>query len=185
VEYDEGRKAVLDKLTFARVELMKERQRLDWEQSHAEAALLSNYDPRIDEGIQFWRGKFEELRKGTVNRQKHAESNVETKTITTFSNADSIRQALAYCMAAIRQLEAMRLEPVFDPTKIERLRAEEPDANLWEEFSTTKGRHNDEPRPGLLSAIRQASEEISDLTVKTLLEKAKKILAPKRAGARA
>jgi hypothetical protein len=131
-EYDEGRKAVLDKLTAARGELATARQSLEWERSHAEAALLSNYDPRIDEAITFFRDRFEGLRVKHINSQKRTgETNIytEKQEVFVYSNAAAIKNALAYCRTAIDELERMKLTPHLDADRIEALRKGIPDAD--------------------------------------------------------
>ena len=96
-EYDEGRKAIRDKLTSARAELMKERQRLDWEQSQATAALLSNYNRCIDETILFFRDRFESLRVKDINKQtRTGETNIYTEKKETFIYSGSSRKSVGH-----------------------------------------------------------------------------------------
>jgi len=131
-EYDKGRSVILDKLTAAKVELAKARQGLEWERSHAEAALLSNYDPRIDDAITFFRDRFEGLRVKDINTQtRTGETNLftEKKEVFTYSNAAAIKTALSYCRAAIDELERMKLTPDLDADRIEALQKGIPDAD--------------------------------------------------------
>lgn len=175
-EYDEGRKVILDKLTSARGELMKERQRLDWERSHAEAALLGNYDPRIDEAITFFRDRFEGLRVKDINRQQRTgETNIftEKKEVFVYSNAGAIKNALAYCRAAIDELERMKLTPDLDAERIEALQKGIPDADALTENAGEKpleGSKGFNPLH-LLKSDDQLSWEIGKLT-----EKFKKVM---------
>lgn len=176
-EYDKGRIVILDKLTSARAELMKERQRLDWEQSQASAALLSNYDPRIDDAILFFRDRFEGLRVKSINSQtRNGETNsfTETKEIFTYSNAAAIQNALASCRAAIDELEKMKLLPDLDADRIEALRKGIPDAD---ELTESTGKKPLPGSKGIPFASHFKSDSQHDWEVGKLLEKAKKILS--------
>jgi len=140
-EYDKGRSVILDKLTAAKGELAKARQSLDWERSHAEAALLSNYDPRIDDAITFFRERFESLRVKDINTQRRTgETNIftEKQEVFTYSNAAAIQDALTYCRAAIDELERMKLTPDLDAERIEALRKGIPDADELRENAGEK-----------------------------------------------
>jgi hypothetical protein len=144
-EYDKGRSVILDKLLVAKVELTKARQSLDWEWSHAEAALLSNYDPRIDETITFFRDRFEGLLVKAINNQTRTGGTnlfTETKEIFTYSNAPAIKNAMTYCRAAINELERMKLTPDLDAERVEALRKGIPDADELTEAAGEK------PLPG-------------------------------------
>ena len=143
--HDESRAIIADKLTTARAELMQERQRLDRERAASEAALLSNYDPRIDMAILFFRDRFETLRAKHINAQhRTGETNIytETKGVVTFSNVYAIEAALAYCRAAIDELEKMKLVADPDLDRIYELRKEIPDPDILTESVGSK------PLPG-------------------------------------
>jgi hypothetical protein len=180
-EYDKGRSVSLDKLTSARVKLMKERQRLDWDQSQASAALLSNYDPHIDEAITFFRDRFEGLRVKDINKQtRTGERNLftEKQEVFTYSNAAAIKNALAYCRAAIEELERMKLTPDPDADRIETLRKGIPDAD---ELTESTGKKPLPGSKGISFASQFKSDSQQDWEVGKLLERGKKILsAPKR-----
>lgn len=175
-KYDKGRSVILDKLTAAKGELAKARQRLEWERSHAEAALLENYDPRIDEAITFFRDRFESLRVKDINSQtRTGETNAftETKEIFTYSNVAAIQNALTYCRTSIDELEKMKLTPDLDADRIETLLKGIPDADELTEITGEK------PLPGskgfnplhLLKSDDQLSWEIGKIG-----EKFKKVM---------
>jgi hypothetical protein len=136
-KYDEGRKVILDKLTTAWIKLAEAKGDLNRERSAAEAALLGNYDPKIDETILFFRDTHEALLGKAINKQNR-EGEVfvnEKKEMTTYTNAPGIRDALAYCRAAIGELEKMKLTPALDLERIENLKKGMPDADALTEYT--------------------------------------------------
>jgi hypothetical protein len=105
--------------------LSEERQRLDRERSAAATVLLSSYDPAIDEAIQFFQARHETLlRKRPDSDRRGGKTNLFTltKEVVSRSNTGAIRDALAYCLGCIRELEAMRLRPALDAVRIENLK---------------------------------------------------------------
>lgn len=134
--YDKGRTVIVDKLQAARGELMGESIRQDLEGSHARADLLGNYDPRIDEAITFFRDRFDGLRGKPITEQKRrGKRNLfkETREMSIFSNAAAVKSALAFCRAAIDELEKMKLLAVPDMDRIEKLKKGIPDADKLSE----------------------------------------------------
>jgi len=82
--------------------------------SGQEQILIDSADPRIDEGIEFFRDRFESLRVKSIDSQtRTGETNLytEKKEVFVYSNAAAIKNALAYCRAAIDELERMKLTP--------------------------------------------------------------------------
>lgn len=184
-EYDKGRSVILDKLTAARGELVKARQSLDWERSHAEAALLSNYDTTIDDAITFFRDRIESLMVKDINTQtRTGETNVftEKKEVFVFSNYSAIRDTLAYCRSAIDEIERMKLTPDLDADKIEALRKGIPDADELSENAGEKDMASKETGPGYRNAILEATGNHLDYLSGKIKETAQKILTPKWAG---
>jgi hypothetical protein len=173
-EHDRERKSFLDKVTTARIALAEERRRCDYDVSQAEGVLMGNYDARIDEAIRFFMERFDALRVKSPAKQTHkAGTNVftETKTLLTYSNAPAIREALAYCTAAIRDLEAMKLTPAVPLERIEALRKGIPDADDMTELTAEKPlpRVNTDP----LSMLRSDGERA--WTARRLNERFKKL----------
>jgi hypothetical protein len=183
-ELDKQRAELADEIGRKRYFRATERGGIEAAIQHEEAALLDCYDRRIDEAITFFREHREFLlKKSIVEQERHGKPDIftESKEVTVFSNYESIRRALTYCLAAIAALETMKLAPSPDLDRIEALRREIPDTDELREYNGEKATSRDDPPgPGLLSALRRASDSYTDAVVDSVLEKAKKILAPKR-----
>ncbi|MBM4337994.1 MAG: hypothetical protein FJ110_00460 [Deltaproteobacteria bacterium] len=174
-EYDEGRTVVLEKANLAKKKLAEERGRLDREKSEAEGALLGNYDPAIDEAIQFFRDRHEALLRKSPNKQTHeggTDAYTLTKKLTTFSSLPAIRSALGYCRAAIEELEKAKLIPELDFDRIEKLKVGIPDTEVYTEVTTEK------PLPGINADPRSLlpSDNEMEWSLGKLNEKFKKIM---------
>ena len=122
-------KAALDAASVefkkAKVAELSKSQSLDSAISRQRQILIETADPALDEAITFFRKKLDFLRSpGRISHDRRGgESNIFTETITikVESNVDAINSALQYCMAAIRELERMKLSPALDLQKIEQL----------------------------------------------------------------
>ena len=106
------------------------------------AVLVESADLAIDAAIVFFQGKLTWLRSpGRISRNAAgSERNIfsETKITREESNAPAVKSALAYCQAAIKELEAMKLLPVPDFEKIEDLKKKIPDISVYTEYTGTK-----------------------------------------------
>jgi hypothetical protein len=134
--YDAGRRAVLDTAVLARVALNEAGQAIEYERREAEIFLLSNYDPRIDEAITFFRDKREELFCRNPNTQTiPGAKNIftERRPVTVYTNYPALMATLAYCLEALHTLEAMRLIPAVDLELLEKLKREIPNADAEQE----------------------------------------------------
>jgi len=95
------------------------------------------------------------------------------------TNHDAVIAALRYCMDAVAEIERMKLDPALDVEKIERMKTGIPDIGIFSEitgegpFPKTAADVN--PRD-LLKSDSQIEWEIGKL-----LEKVKKVMAPKPA----
>ncbi len=135
-------KAVLDaagsEFQSARAALSNEGNSFDTDIRNQEAILYETANPRIDEGIEFFRAKLGWLRSpGRISRiAGGAERNIFTwkKTVKEESNEPAVRDALAYCQSAIKALEQMKLAPGLDMEKIEGLKAGVPSIDVYTEF---------------------------------------------------
>jgi hypothetical protein len=128
--HDEQRKMLLAKVAAAAAVRAEERLRIERETAVAEGVLLSNYDERLNETITWFQDRREALLVKSIDRDTSTgETNIftMTKEFTTFSNAPAIKDALAYCLAAIRELERMKLAPTLDAERIEALKRGIPD----------------------------------------------------------
>ena len=102
------------------------------------AILLDSYDPVIDQAIEFFINKLAVLRRpGVINSQAMGFTNnlIDlTKNTSTITNRPAVLSAIAYCQAAIRELEAMKLLPAIDPLWLESLRAGIPNIDDYTEI---------------------------------------------------
>lgn len=166
--HDTERQAFVDHVNAARLALMSERLRLDREKSQAETLLLESYDVRIDEAITFFRDKHDELRRRTVctdTRRDGINLMNLTRRLIKRSNSAAIQDCLSYCQAAIRELEAMKLNPAFDAGRLEELKAGLPDADEMREHSTEKPMEPGPPDPlKLLPSDSQIDWQLGKLT---------------------
>lgn len=126
----------------ARATLSSESQSFDSAISRQEQILIESADPLIDETIQFFRDKLDYLRSpGRISRiAGESEKNIitETKTVKEETNENVINSALQYCLAAIKELERMKLTPALDMEKIERMKAGIPSIDVYTEYQGEK-----------------------------------------------
>lgn len=159
--------AVLGEFRMAKAELSGEGFRFDNEIGQQEEILLETADPIIDETITFFRDRRETLfRKKADSQTRKVGSNIFTmiKEFITFSNAGAIKDALTYCLAAIRELEAMKLTPTLDTERIETLKRGIPDTDEMTEITSEKPfpKINTDPRD-LLKSESQENWELGKL----------------------
>ncbi len=163
--------AVLSELRTAKGELSSEGYQRDNEICQYEAVLYETADPLIDEGIQFFRDKLDDLRKpGRISsRGMTVENNLiaDTKTLTTETNKNAVLGALAYCQAAIKLLEALKLSPEFHIEEIQRLKDRIPSIDEYQEVSEKKPFWPRDINPrDLLKSDSQMTWELSKLNEK-------------------
>jgi len=174
--HDEERKAVLGKVVTARGALAKEKQRIDYDMCQAETVLLSNYDKAIDNGIAWFQERREALLRKKPDSQTHKTENnmfMMVKKFVTFSNRNAITDALSYSLNAIRELEAMKLMPAPDTSRIEALKKGIPDIDEMEEITSEK------PFPRIYTGPPIKSDSQLNWELATLNEKFKKVMARK------
>ena len=169
--------AALGELQTAKHALSSENHNFDTEIRNQETVLYETADPRIDEGIQFFRDKLDELRKpGRISsRGMKVERNLftDTKTVTVESNADAVYEAIFYCQNSIKLLEALKLWPEFHIEGIQELKDELPSIEVYQEVSGKKplpGSKGINPRH-LLKSDSQLAWEMDKLN-----EKFKKVM---------
>lgn len=169
-------KAALDALfaecRTARATLSSEGQSFDTAIRQQETILIESADPKIQEAVQFFRDKLDDLRKpGRISsRGMNVERNLitDTQTVTVESNAQAIKDALLYCQGAIKSLEQMKLSPALDPEWIEELKAAIPCIDIFIETTGTKpipGSKGINPRD-LLKSDSQLDWEMGKLNEK-------------------
>ena len=138
--------------------------------------LYSSADSKIDEAIQFFNKKLDYLRSpGRISSQKMgALHNIFTMTKATKeeSNLAAVNSAMLFCQSAIRALQEMKLEPVLNTEKIEKMKAAIPPIDVYSEFQGEKPLEKVNADPfSVLPTDSQMEWEKNKL-----LEKAKKIL---------
>jgi len=106
--------------------------------------LYETADPLIDETIQFFRDKIDDLRKpGRISRiAGGSERNVHTmeKKVKVESNINAINRALSYCRDSILALELLKLSPMINTELselIEKLKSGIPRIDVFEETTKT------------------------------------------------
>ena len=126
--------------------LWSENHNFDTAIRNHEAVLYESAFPEIDEGITFFNEKLDYLRSpGRISRIAGGSvNNILTckKTVKEESNRDAVLSALAYCQAAIKKLEGMKLSPALDAEKIEQMKAGVPSIDVYTEYQGEK------PLPG-------------------------------------
>ncbi|MBN2032175.1 MAG: hypothetical protein JW836_02785 [Deltaproteobacteria bacterium] len=152
----------------------------DRERSLATGELNESADREIDAGIEWFRKQLDEIRaRGITTDRAGAKTNLvnETKNLTFRTNRPAVLKALAYCKAAIEALEKLKLEPIFDPAKVEVLKKDVPDTGKMSEFS------GERPLPGSkgvnpLSLL--PSDELYNLQMAEINEKFRKLMTGRR-----
>jgi hypothetical protein len=173
-------KAALDGLAedcrAATLALMTETQFFDTALRGCEASLLETADPAITEAITIFRDRLDFLRKpGRISRNAvGVERNIFTwkKSVKEESNVEAINSAMAYCRAALAELESMKLAPALDAERIAELKAAHPRIDRYTEYSVEKPMEkiNTDPRS------RLKSDSQMDWEIGKLNEKFKKLM---------
>lgn len=169
--------AASDEAKIAKVAVMSQSQSFEKAISKQAEILIETADPALDAAIIFFNKKLSYLR--SPGRIDHvaggAERNIftDTKKVKAESNVDAVKLALEYCRAAITELEKMKLWPVLDVEKIERMKAGVPSIDVYTEVTGKK------PLPGSKGVNpRHLLPSDSELGWRrdNLMEKAKKLL---------
>jgi hypothetical protein len=154
----------------ARAALSMESQSFDSAIHAQERVLIESADPAIDEAITFFRGKLDFFRSpGRISRTAGGSINnlfTWTRATKEESNLPAVNDALSYCQAAIRALEAAKLTPEVDLEKIEMLKTGVPDIDKYTKIVGEKPMDKG-PDPSFLA--RQDRE--FDAKIKALLSK--------------
>lgn len=127
-KHDEARKALLEDVRTARAAVFAASLTNETECRQAESVLLETYDSALDEAREYFQNLHEQVRHKKPNVQiRDGERYVDRwKEQFTYSNADAKDAALEYCRAAMKAIDAMKLEPAFTPEAIEKLKREVP-----------------------------------------------------------
>ena len=159
----------------AKAALSMESQSFDNKIRRQEAILYETAAPEIDEAIKFFKEKLDFLRTpGRISRT--ASGSVKNlfawkKTVKEESNVAAVKGALVYCQSAIKALEALKLSPVLDAEKIERIKAGVPSIDVYAEY---QGEKPLERGPDPLAGLK--SESHLNYELAKLNEKIKKVI---------
>lgn len=154
--HDEGRKDLAVAYDTANLELRQARTKFDACRARLNAELHATADPRIDEGIEFFRARHEAILKTSINAGTRLEGKNlvhETQDLLSYSNYPSITQAAKYCRDCVELLEAMKLSPEFDPDALEVLKENIPNTETlteWHGEKVLEGSRGPSPLAGLM-----------------------------------
>lgn len=122
--HDDKRKALVEDVRTAQAGVYNTKLKCETERCSAAGVLLETYDPAIDAAWKHFYTLHEQLRHKKPDVQvRDGERYInETKEQFTYSNAKARDAALEYCRAAMKAIEAMKLEAAFDAGRIEALK---------------------------------------------------------------
>jgi len=139
---DAERKKLQQEMDAERVRMLQRKASLEGRIRREQDFLCGSYDPKIDEAIEFFQKRLAEFREpGKTSIQRvGGRKNLftERKEIKLESNRKALLSAISFCQDAIRRLEVMKLEAVFDPEEIEKMKSEIPDISVYEEIEGVK-----------------------------------------------
>jgi hypothetical protein len=163
--------AATDEFWKAKAALSSESHSFNTAVGREEQVLIETAPPEIGAAIEFFQKKLSWLRTpGRINRRGgSATTNIFTlsKELSEETNREAVLSALQYCMAAVPELERMKLEPVLDVEKIERMKAGVPGIEIYSEVTGEKPlpRVNTDPR-SLLPSDDQLNWQLGKLNEK-------------------
>lgn len=175
--------SAMDSAKKAKIALLGKNHTIESTIGRQREILFSTCDPALDKAISFFNEKLNYLRSpGRISSHKigslrnffsRSKSTREQNTREQ-SNLQAVNAALIFCRSAIRTLQEMKLQPIFDVAKIEKMKAAIPNIDVYSEVSGTK------PLPGskginprcLLPSESQLQYEFD-----SVMEKAEKVLS--------
>ena len=166
---DEERRTLQAAINQKQAVLARERQDIEGDIRQQQEILYSTYDPRIDEALEFFRNKLDDLRKpGRIStRGLECVKNLFmwSKTLTTETNEGAVLGAMRYCLAAIKGLEELKLSAEFHIEKIQELKAGLPSIEVYQEVTGEKSMEkiNTDPR-SLFKSDSQMAWELERLS---------------------
>ena len=166
----------VDEANTAKAALSNKRHFLEAAINQQESILYETAAPEIDKARAFFNKKLDFLR--SVGRINQITAGSVTnffsmgKTAKWVSNKDAVLSALTYCQTALKKLEKMRLSPVLDMEKIEKIKKEIPSIEVLTEFTGEKSLTRQGVDPRALLPSDSAMKWKRD----RLIEKAEKIL---------
>ena len=137
------------------------------------AFLFDTADNRIDQAVQWFRDRFDELRRGTAIQQRHRgkfDLLHLTREISTVSNHQARVAALAYCRSAIETLQGMKLQAEVDQEALQALAKGLPNPEMA--FTETTGRKPEKDISDVPYWARFKSDDLHELEMDHLMKKA-------------
>ncbi len=123
--HDQARQAIVDRIRGAKAALLENNGRIDRARAGAKAILTETAPAELDQAIQFFRDKHEEIRQQSVktDRAKAGKDLLhERQGLHLRSNYGAICEALAFCRRALSELEGMKMAPAPDLRRVEDLK---------------------------------------------------------------
>ena len=115
---------------------------LDRKKQTVEVELYSTYDQRIDEALDFFRTKLDDLRKpGVIDSRRLGASRDlirQNKEVRLENNFEAVEAAMAFCRGAIAKLESMKLIPEYPAAAVEKLKEEIPSIHVYQEYTAER-----------------------------------------------
>ncbi|NQT55493.1 MAG: hypothetical protein HQ551_04625 [Desulfobacteraceae bacterium] len=134
--------SAMDVAKKAKIALLGKTQTLESTIGRQREILIETSDFALDKAITFFNEKLNYLRSpGRISSKKMgALRNVFTMSKSTReqSNLRAVNAALTFCKAAISALKEMKLEPILDVAKIEKMKKKIPDIDIYTEFAGEK-----------------------------------------------
>lgn len=159
--------------------------RIDSQIKFLKGELLANYDPAIDEAIEFFREEHERVRKVSATTYGAAEEvnliSLEQQ-YSRETNYPAICARLAYCRESIKLLEECKLVPEYDPELFVRLKADLPSLDDLTEYRAERPVLRDIPdmaRAKIDAIIHDADFPFFIKKVNDFLKRPTKVAAPK------
>lgn len=164
--------AALNQFRAAHRALSGENNRISREIDQQETILLETYNPSIDDAVNFFQDALDALRKpGKIHRigrpSKLNPINWK-KSVRNENNLGAIKAALVYCRNAIGELEKLKLSPVLDCEKIEKLKNGIPSIGIYEEVTSeiaapgSKGMSSKEAQTQIGLEFKKAEAELEE-----------------------
>ena len=115
---------------------------LERRQQAVEVSLYSTYDSRIDEALDFFRNKLDDLRQpGVIDSRRLGASRDlirQNKEVRLENNFEAVEAAMAFCRGAIAKLESMKLIPEYPAAAVEKLKEEIPSIHVYQEYTAER-----------------------------------------------
>ncbi|MDZ7699499.1 MAG: hypothetical protein U5R49_22030 [Deltaproteobacteria bacterium] len=113
--------------------------------------LFNTCHPDIDSAIEFFAKELTQLRsEGRTSTQRVGGKRnlvTEKKATRVKTNRPALLEAISYCQSAVQTLTNMKLEPVFDPKQVEKIKSNIPDPSQYTQIEGEKAFMVGDPPP--------------------------------------